>query len=100
MNLPDAERRREEREAVSGDVTIVLDGTPPTTLRGVLVDISKSGFRVRHTFPDLACGSQVSFEHPAGRGRARVIWNRYTRSACETGFLFVDPAGPLRQPVE
>jgi hypothetical protein len=92
MSWPDAERRREAREPASGEVTLVVDGMPPVRVRGVLMDVSRSGFRVRHTFPDLNCGAEVTFQHPAGGGRARVMWNRYTPSDCETGFLIVERA--------
>jgi hypothetical protein len=85
----DVERRRERRDAFSGEIVLVLDGVPPVNLRGQLIDVSQGGFRVRHTFPDLACGSEVTFQHPAGQGRARVMWNRFVDDGCESGFLLL-----------
>jgi hypothetical protein len=89
MTQPDVERRRERRDAFSGEIVLVLDGVPSVSLRGQLVEVSQSGFRVRHTFPDLACGSELTFQHPAGHGRARVIWNRFVDGGCESGLLLL-----------
>ena len=85
----EVERRRERRDAFSGEIVLVLDGVPSVSLHGQLIDVSQGGFRVRHTFPDLACGSELTFQHPAGQGRARVMWNRFADDACESGFLLV-----------
>ena len=85
----EVERRRERRDAFSGEIVLVLDGVPSVSLNGQLIDVSRGGFRVRHTFPDLACGSELTFQHPAGQGRARVMWNRFADDACESGFLLV-----------
>jgi len=89
MTQPDVERRRERRDAFSGEIVLVLDGVPSVSLHGQLLDVSQSGFRVRHTFPDLACGSELTFQHPAGQGRARVIWNRFVDGGCESGLLLL-----------
>ena len=89
MTQPDAERRRERRDAFSGEIVLVLDGVPSLSLHGQLADVSQGGFRVRHTFPDLACGSELTFQHPAGQGRARVIWNRFVDNGCESGLLLL-----------
>ena len=92
MTQLDAERRGEGRDAFSGEIVLVLDGVPPVSLHGQLVDISQGGLRVRHTFPDLACGSELTFQYPAGQGRARVIWNRFVDDGCESGLLLLRQA--------
>ncbi len=87
MELSHHERRREVRVAADAELTLVVDDPLPAEVRGRLVDISRSGFRARHSYPRFQPGQQVSFRYPASEGQARVMWNRILDGRVETGFL-------------
>jgi len=67
MSWPEVDRRHGRRAAVLEDVTLLLDTEPPVKLPGVLVDISREGFRVRHPCSHLACGSELTIRCSAGK---------------------------------
>ncbi len=81
------ERRREAREPADEELTLLLDDPLPAEVHGRLVDISRSGFRARHSYPRFEPGQQVRFRYPASEGQARVMWNRILHDRVETGFL-------------
>lgn len=81
------DRRREPREPADAELTLLLDDPLPSEVHGRLVDISRSGFRARHSYPRFEPGQQVRFRHPASEGQARVMWNRILNDRVETGFL-------------
>jgi PilZ domain len=80
-----AERRREERQPVSCKVTFQLDGK---AIIGVLVDVSPSGFRIRHS-ARLRSGTELDVASSCGVLRARVVWTRELPSSIDSGFLLL-----------
>lgn len=90
MSSSSQERRREARQPASGPVRLAVpDSLQPRTVEGTLVDVSEHGFRARHNFPGLTSGQEVSFEHGARKGRARVAWTRVTPEGVESGFFIL-----------
>lgn len=87
MNQARPEKRREARRVATGEVSISFADPAPCEIRGQLIDLSTSGFRVRHAFRSLMAGQVVEYSHPIGAGKARVIWNRIHEQTIETGFL-------------
>jgi hypothetical protein len=87
MELSLHDRRKEVREAHDAELTLAIDDPFPAEVRGRLVDISRSGFRARHSYLRFEPGQQVRFRYPASQGQARVMWNRILNGRVETGFL-------------
>ena len=87
MELSIHERRKEVREAADAELTLIVDDPFPAEVRGRLIDISRSGFRASHSYPQFEPGQQVRFRYPAAEGQARVMWNRILKDRVETGFL-------------
>ena len=89
--MPDvkSEKRREPRAPAEGAVRIVLNQSGAEEIVGRLMDVSASGFRAAHNHAALPKGRTVKFQHAAAWGQARVIWNRITPDAIETGFLIL-----------
>ena len=81
------ENRREPRRAANGEVRIWLAIPQMLEVKGQLVDLSVSGFRMAHDCAVLEAGQIVEFSHSETAGRARVIWNRIAGARVETGFL-------------
>ena len=59
------DRRSETRRTETGDTTLWLNGSP-LTVPGHLINVTKSGFRVRHNAPTLRPGHIVDFEPAVG----------------------------------
>lgn len=90
MRDPWSEKRREPREDAAGPVTLQPeDPSLGADLKGVLVDVSRSGFRARHGCAAFYTGLEVGFVHNAAIGRARVVWNRIQGREVESGFLIL-----------
>jgi hypothetical protein len=87
MNWED--RRAEKRLKASGSVTLRLREEYQLPFEGQLMDVSASGFRVRHANPELRSGQECEFALPGTRGKARVVWNRTTPEFIETGFFIL-----------
>lgn len=85
-----AEKRREPRRPGHGPVTITIDEPVKAEIIGTLVDFSPSGFRAAHGHGALSKGQVVAFQHFNRTGIARVIWNRITADAVDTGFLIIE----------
>jgi len=83
------ERRREKREATSGQVTLTFEDTN-TTVSGVLMDISPGGFRIKHTYQEISLNQVARIQHGDGDRRARVAWNRRLGADIESGFMIID----------
>jgi hypothetical protein len=83
------ERRSEERRAASGEVLLAELDFAATEFRGELIDLSKSGFRVRHRQKRLSTGQHVRFTLPSRSGEARVMWTRILGENAESGFLIL-----------
>jgi hypothetical protein len=83
------DRRAETRHKATGNVTLRLNEDYQVAFEGRLMDISASGFRVRHANSHLRSGQECDFSLPGTRGRARVVWNRITTGFIETGFLIL-----------
>jgi hypothetical protein len=81
------EKRREPRRPAQGSVEIRGAGLH---LRGELIDVSHSGFRIAHKESSLEPGQVVEFTHPEASGAARVVWNRIVEQRVETGFFIVE----------
>lgn len=88
------EKRLEERRTARGGLKLTLADDPSSPIEGALVDISRHGFRAAHNHTGLVTGQEVVFEHPATRGRARVMWTRIQGSSVESGFLILNKAEP------
>jgi hypothetical protein len=59
------------------------------SVSGRLVDVSSSGFRVRHGSRALATGQIVEFAYENAAGRARVAWTTILGEHVESGFLII-----------
>ena len=81
-----AERRTAIRQPASGEVWLRADGG---NIEGRLVDRSATGFRVAHGSSELKTGWEVHFTIGNQEGRARVVWNRFTRRHWESGLLIL-----------
>jgi hypothetical protein len=88
ITLDDRDQRREPRRPAAG-LVVVRFGQPQREVRGRLVDISRSGFRIAHNCKTLETGQTVEFSHPEAHGKARVVWNRIAVSGVETGLVLV-----------
>ncbi len=83
------ERRREKREATSGQVTVTFeDGN--VTVSGLLLDISPGGFRIKHNYQEISLNQVARVQYGDGDRRARVAWNRRLGSDIESGFMIID----------
>ena len=85
-----AEKRKEPRRPADGPVALQpRDSSLNSEVAGELIDISFSGFRVRHGCRGFYTGLEVDFRHARAAGRARVVWNRITGPDVESGFLIL-----------
>lgn len=83
------DRRAESRLKANGDVTLRLREDFQIPFEARLMDISASGFRVRHVNSDLRSGQECEFALPGTKGRAKVVWNRTTPEFIESGFFIL-----------
>lgn len=83
------DRRSEARIKAKGSVTLRLREEYQVPFEGRLMDISASGFRVRHANTELRSGHECEFSLPGTKGRAKVAWNRTTPEFIETGFFIL-----------
>ncbi len=83
------ERRREERKRATGEVTICVN-QGQTVLRGEMVDVSLSGFRMRYQGEPLDAGSEVEVTYPWGTVKARIMWLHVIAGWCDVGFLITE----------
>ena len=83
------DRRQSERHAADGEVVLLPESPQLVELRGNLLDVSETGFRVGHNCMTLASGQIVAFVHATGCGKARVVWNRVHGQSVETGFVIL-----------
>ena len=90
MNVSISEKRREVRHPAAGTVRVRYSNPELLEIRGRLIDISTSGFRMAHDCASLAAGEVVEFSHVEAAGKARVIWNRILEDRVETGFFVVE----------
>jgi hypothetical protein len=81
------EHRREPRRQANGAVRVWSAHPERLEIRGLLIDISDSGFRMSHENRTLQTGQTVEFSHIETAGKAKVIWNRIVGARVETGFL-------------
>jgi hypothetical protein len=84
-----ADRRRDVRRQVSGDVWLAPEGSRPALVRAALLETSAAGFRATHESELLPAGTLVRFRHAQGRGLARVAWNTQRSRSREAGFLII-----------
>jgi hypothetical protein len=83
------ERRREPRQPAKGKVVVRLD-QGNTILRGEMVDVSPSGFRIRYRGDTrLLAGSEVDISYPWGEVKASIVWVRSENEWTEVGFLIL-----------
>jgi len=85
----EADRRRQARRPLEGEVRLWIDDPAPVEFTGRLVDYSANGFRARHRRAALHSGQEVRFSHSEAEGRARVVWNRILQPHVESGFLIL-----------
>ena len=86
------ERRREQRLPASGPVELWIERPEGGNVVGELVDISPSGFRIRHSDLSIRTGMRVRYSHSAGSGAALVAWTRVVGQQVESGF-YIPGAG-------
>ncbi len=82
------DRRREERQPAKGRVVVRLD-QGKTIIRGEMMDVSSSGFRIRYRGEALSAGSEVDISYPWGEVRASIVWVRRENGWTEVGFLII-----------
>lgn len=83
------ERRREKRETTSGQVQLTFEDSN-VSVPGELMDISPGGFRIKHTYQEVALNQVARIEYGDGKRRARVAWNRRLGGEIESGFMNID----------
>jgi hypothetical protein len=83
------DKRREQRRTASGRVRINFTDPEPCEIAGKLIDVSVSGFRMKHDYASLRSGQIVRFTHAEAKGEAQVVWNRILAGGVETGFRVV-----------
>jgi hypothetical protein len=81
--------RREPRRQASGAVYVTFEDPRKQEIRGQLIDVSVSGFRMAHAFASLEAGQLVEYSYTEAAGQARVVWNRITNGRVETGFVVI-----------
>lgn len=92
---PTIENRREERFAVEGTVSLILDQDGLEAVDGRLADVSRSGFKAVHQSQHLAPGKVVRFQFEDQQrarprsGWARIVWSRFQNSMVESGCYIV-----------
>ena len=84
------ERRKKLRRHAEGGVCLSIRDSDSPEIRGLLVDVSASGFRAAHSFKQLCPGQEVAFRHEAGGGVARVVWTRILGQTVESGFFILE----------
>lgn len=84
------DRRNAVRHKANGSVSLRLSEESNGNFEGRLLDISSTGFRVRHAHSQLRSGQECDFTLPGSSGKARVVWNRITPEHIETGFLILN----------
>ncbi len=89
QSLPSCEQhlpeRRHSRAAVSADVPLYL--TARVFIPAELLDVSPSGFRVRHHSAGVAPGTVI---YAWGFVSARVVWTRASKGFAESGCELLD----------
>jgi hypothetical protein len=80
-----SERRSEPRQAASGRI-LLRDPARGVEWEGELVDVSPSGFRVRHSGVELCSGDRLEFRDAQRSGVAVAAWNRVNGPEVESGF--------------
>jgi hypothetical protein len=85
-----ADRRSATRHKSAGTVAFHFRDGVTVDFEARLLDVSATGFRVRHSNAGLRSGLECEFSLPGTNGRARIVWNRITPEHIETGFLILD----------
>ena len=80
------ERRAGIRYPAHGEVWLRADGQH---VEGRLMDRSSTGFRVAYASGELSTGLEVEFVIGYQKGRARVVWNRFTSQHWESGLVIL-----------
>jgi hypothetical protein len=93
MKTPPSERRRAPRQPVQGDLHLHQAGVIAAPLVGHLVDLSDTGFRIRHSRLTLTSGDVVDFELDGQSRAAQAVWTRIVGSEAETGFRILPQDG-------
>ncbi len=83
------DQRREPRRRANGRVQVKFTDPRPQEIAGKLMDVSPSGFRMKHECASLHSGQIVEFSHQEATGKAQVVWNRILSGGVETGFFVV-----------
>jgi hypothetical protein len=83
------ERRAESRRPLTGAVKICPRSAALGSFLGQLVDVSATGFRIRHNRLSLASGQIVDFQWDQTQGQARTVWTRILGAEAESGFHIV-----------
>jgi hypothetical protein len=87
--LQPTERRTEARRRVTGEVRLRQPGAVSGSFLGHLIDVSPTGFRIRHDRLTVASGQLVDFQWAGQTGQARAMWTRILGTEAETGFHIV-----------
>jgi hypothetical protein len=87
--LAGVERRHEMRKPVRGAGWLEPADGSLARQEFRLVDVSPSGFRVRHHCRTLEAGQSVRFRHEQAAGVAVVVWNRVLGHDVESGLVIV-----------
>ena len=87
MIQPWTERRKEVREEAKGELKIVVPLPRRLEIKGILADVSFSGFRAKHAYPAFSVGQKVEILLRDDGAPALVVWNRIFEEHVETGFF-------------
>ena len=84
-----SERRGSIRQYKSEDIDILVRLPKLLEIHGRLVDLSSSGFRAVHMYPELSAGQKIEFKREGSEGTALVVWNCIFAEHVETGFFIL-----------
>ena len=98
MREAQLEKRKERRRPAQSEARLLLEGPPAQEVRGRLMDLSNSGFRLAHHCATLCPGDEVRFHHQTRQGSARVIWTRILTGGIESGFYILDSREIAQKP--
>jgi hypothetical protein len=93
---PAIERRAAPRTPASGEV--VFRSYDHILLKGEVMDVSPTGFRIRYVGKRMRVGSDVEVIHPWNNVRARIAWTIRSGDWIQAGLQMISDDDPPADP--